>query len=107
MGAWTLWAGGDLVGEIRRAEPDQPWFFGTWHPTDFFQPYASLFQEELSMLESMEDDNRWDEWENCYQQVWDALLLKTPDGIEVAEWVLHVSSDEAWFRWLGEPFEAT
>ncbi|MGH1491747.1 MAG: hypothetical protein ACRBK7_20545 [Acidimicrobiales bacterium] len=93
MATWTPWAGADLGGEIRRAKPDQPWFFGAWHPTLSFQPYESLFEEELSFLDSM--DEMWDEWEQRYQLIRQVLLLKTPDGIDVAEWVLHVDGEEA------------
>ncbi len=104
MSTWTLLAGADVVGEIRDATPDQPWFIGTWRPTDHFQPYQPLFELELSLAESMED--RWSEWEECYQRIRQAMRLQNPDGIEVAEWILHIDGDKAWFRYELRPFSS-
>ncbi len=102
MGPWTLWAGEELVGEVVGAEPDQPWFFGAWQPTEAFEAYRSLFEEELSLLEAAEE--RWDEYDRCYGQIREALQLKTPAGSRVAEWILHVDGSQAWFRFEMEPF---
>ncbi|MFC1431439.1 hypothetical protein ACEZDB_12380 [Streptacidiphilus sp. N1-3] len=59
-----------------------------------------LFDRELVLVE--EEDN--DEWEAVADEIRQTMQLVAPAG-PVAEFLLHVDGDRAWFRWSDEPFE--
>ncbi|MFJ6982810.1 MULTISPECIES: hypothetical protein [unclassified Streptomyces] len=43
-------------------------------------------------------------WEAVYARIGEAVELVAPDG-PVAEFLLHIEDDRAWFRWNDEPFD--
>ncbi|GLZ29723.1 hypothetical protein Lesp02_19130 [Lentzea sp. NBRC 105346] len=100
MTVWHLRRGDELLGTITITDGDFPWLSGRFAPEPGFAEFAPLFAEELALLES-ED---WEAWEAAYDRISGQLTLVAPDG-PVAEFLLHVQGDEAWFRWSDEPFD--
>jgi hypothetical protein len=43
-------------------------------------------------------------WEAAYDRIRQAVRLLAPDGRPVAEFLLHIDGDDAWWRWSDEPF---
>ncbi|MET8704673.1 hypothetical protein ABZW10_38325 [Kitasatospora sp. NPDC004723] len=97
---WRLLQEDGLVGEIVIEEADFPWLSGRFEATPAFAAWRPLFDRELALLEA-ED---WDQWEPVIDQICGNLLLAAPTG-PVAEFLLHIDGDQAWFRWTNEPFE--
>jgi hypothetical protein len=58
-------------------------------------------REELSAGDSEEG---WQRWERLYDPIRENLTLVAPTG-PVAEFLLHVEGDTAWFRWADTPFD--
>jgi hypothetical protein len=101
---WRLVRGETLVGEIHITGGDFPWLNGRFAPTDAFGDVQALFEEELALVDP-EGEIDVDAWESVYQQITDALTLLEPNGTPVAEFLLHISGEDAWFRWSDEPFD--
>jgi hypothetical protein len=59
-----------------------------------------LFQRELALLE--EED--LDEWDRVVGEISETLELVAPAG-PVAEFLLHIDGERAWFRWSDVPFD--
>lgn len=97
---WRLLRQDELAGEIVIEKGDFPWLSGRFVATLAFAEWRPLFDRELALME----EEAWDEWERIVDQVCNNLLLATPSG-PVAEFLLHIEGDQAWFRWSDEPFE--
>ncbi|MEU5983179.1 hypothetical protein [Streptomyces sp. NPDC047434] len=98
---------GTPVGGITVEEADFPWLSGTFAPGPGFAAVKHLFAREIELLGPvMEEasDEQVDAWEAAYDAVRAAVTLESPSG-PVAEFLLHVDGDQAWFRWNDEPFE--
>jgi hypothetical protein len=99
---WRLYAGDDLIADLVVTEADFPWLYSRFVPLGDCAAVRSLFDEELRLLE-LDDDV--DAWESAYREVTRAVALAAPDGRRVPAFLLHVSGDEAWWRWSDEPFD--
>ncbi|MEU0394347.1 hypothetical protein ABZ208_16490 [Streptomyces sp. NPDC006208] len=100
----VLGAAGDAVGDIVIDEADFPWLHGRFVPGPGFATVEPLFHRELELLERYdEDETAGEEWEAVYADIGRAVSLVSPTG-PVAEFLLHIEGDRAWFRWSDEPF---
>lgn len=98
---------GTLVGEIAVQEVDFPWLAGAFAPGPGFAEVKPLFAREIELLGPVMEEashEQVDAWERAYDAVQAAVTLESPSG-PVAEFLLHVDGDQAWFRWSDEPFE--
>lgn len=103
---WCLYGGGELLAELEVTGPDQPWLEGRVTPRPAFEEVRPLFDEELAVLTQMDGrDDGVEAWEATYRRVVEVVELAKPDGRRVAEFLLHVDGDRAWWRWSDEPFE--
>ncbi|GAA2215669.1 hypothetical protein GCM10009850_111370 [Nonomuraea monospora] len=98
---WRVLCGDELCGEIVVGDMDMPWMHGTFVAGPAFAKVKPLFDRELELLEQDDDDP--EAWEAAYDQVAQAVRLISPRG-PVAEFLLHIEGDRAWFRWSDEPF---
>ncbi|MEE1827334.1 hypothetical protein PUR61_34855 [Streptomyces sp. BE20] len=97
---WQLLKKGEVVGEIVIEDADFPWLSGRFLPAPGFAAVKPLFDRELVLVEEEE----MGEWEAVTDEIRRTLELAAPAG-PVAEFLLHVDGDRAWFRWSDEPFE--
>jgi hypothetical protein len=98
---WKLYAGDDLAADLVVTRGDFPWLVARVEHRPGFESVRSLFDEEWAATQA-ED---WDRAERSYRAVNDATRLVDPQGVAVAEFLLHVQGDQAWWRWSYEPFE--
>jgi hypothetical protein len=98
---WRLCRGEELLGEIHLQDGDFPWVHGIFRPRPAFAEVKPWFDEELELVES---DRNMKAWDAVYDRITNSLSLVAPDG-PVAEFLLHIRGDEAWFRWSDEPFD--
>ncbi|MEU5099598.1 hypothetical protein [Streptomyces sp. NPDC020996] len=96
---WQLRRGEQVVGEILIEEGDFPWLSGRFVPAEGFAEVKPLFERELELVE--EED--LDEWDEVVREIGEQLQLVAPAG-PVAEFLLHIDGERAWFRWSDEPF---
>ncbi|MFJ7073815.1 hypothetical protein [Streptomyces sp. NPDC098781] len=101
-GVWRVRGGEELVGDIHIDEADFPWLSGHFTPGPGFDAVRDLFARELALMEP-DTDEAWEEWEAAYDEIRRRVSLTSPDG-PVAEFLLHIDGDRAWFRWSEEPF---
>ncbi|CCK25306.1 hypothetical protein BN159_0927 [Streptomyces davaonensis JCM 4913] len=99
---WQIRSGDDSVGAISIDEADFPWLSGHFTPGPAYAAVRELFARELALLERV--DEHVEEWEAAYAEIERRVTLSSPDG-PVAEFLLHIDGDRAWFRWSEEPFE--
>ncbi|WTR19158.1 hypothetical protein OG565_18710 [Streptomyces sp. NBC_00138] len=97
---WRLRRGEEVVGEILVEEGDFPWLSGRFVPTAGFAEVKPLFERELALTE--EEDR--DEWDSVVGEINVKLQLVAPAG-PVAEFLLHVEGERAWFRWIDDPVD--
>ncbi|WP_369141784.1 hypothetical protein [Streptomyces sp. R44] len=97
---WRLMRQEQLFGEIVIDEADFPWLNGRFVPTPTFIEMKPWFDESLGRLEAEE----YEQFDDAYDRIADTLSLVAPSS-PVAEFLLHISDDRAWFRWSDEPFE--
>lgn len=97
---WQLLRQEELLGEIVIDEADFPWLRGRFVPTPRFAEVKPWFDEWLALVEA-ED---YEQFDDAYDRIANALSLVAPSG-PVAEYLLHIDGDRAWFRWSDEPFE--
>jgi hypothetical protein len=103
---WTLRRKREVLGTIEIRGGDFPWLSGQWVATAGFDDVRALFQRELELVEGPELDGKVDEWEDAYRDIWrQGVRVYRPEGTAVPEFLLHISGDEAWFRWSDEAFE--
>ncbi|MDF2711105.1 MAG: hypothetical protein K0R62_6757 [Nonomuraea muscovyensis] len=98
---WRLMRQDELVGEITIEDADGPWLSGRFVAGPAFPDLEPLFQQELVLLDTLDED--YERWETIYGKITRAARLVAPHG-PVAEFLLHVQDGEAWFRWSDEPF---
>ncbi|WP_345593000.1 hypothetical protein [Streptomyces marokkonensis] len=94
---------GAEVGEILIDEADFPWLSGRFRAGPAFDAVQDLFARELALVER-DDEGHWEEWETVYAEIERRVRLVSPDG-PVAEFLLHIEGERAWFRWSDEPFQ--
>jgi hypothetical protein len=99
--AWRLYAGDELVADLVVSGGDFPWLHATVEQKPGFECYRELFAKELAASEA----EQWSAAAIFYNRIRSELRLAQPDGGGVAEFLLHVDGDEAWWRWDDEPFE--
>ncbi|MGV9455252.1 hypothetical protein [Streptomyces sp. NPDC003635] len=99
---WQVRGGDGPVGEIRIDEADFPWLSGRFTPGPGYASVRELFARELALLDRL--DEHVEEWEAVHAEIARRVRLASPDG-PVAEFLLHIDGDRAWFRWSDEPFE--
>lgn len=96
---FRLYRGDDLLGLIQLVPElcDFPWYGGLLDPEPAFAPYASLFQQELQLLE----DERMDEWGQVLAQIEGPglSLVSLKSGTRVTGFLLHIEGMEV--RWRG------
>ncbi|MEU0409516.1 hypothetical protein ABZ307_17095 [Streptomyces griseorubiginosus] len=101
--AWRVRSGADAVGEILIDDIDFPWLSGRFTAGPAFETVRELFARELALMD-LDDEERWEEWEQIYDEITRRVSLLAPDG-PVPEYLLHIEGDRAWFRWSDEPFD--
>ncbi|MFD8431745.1 MULTISPECIES: hypothetical protein [Streptomyces] len=94
---------GAEIGEILIEGADFPWLSGRFRAGPAYGAVRDLFARELALAER-DDAGHWAEWETVYAEIERRVRLVSPDG-PVAEFLLHIEGDRAWFRWSDEPFE--
>jgi hypothetical protein len=102
---WHLRRGEEVLGEITITEADFPWLRGSFIARAGFAEVAPLFTEEIALGEVTLDSDRVadiEAWEAAYERITNTMSLAAPSG-PVAEFLLHIEEDEAWFRWSEEP----
>ncbi|MFC9327351.1 hypothetical protein [Kitasatospora sp. NPDC057015] len=99
---WRLKRREELIGEIAIDGADFPWLNGKFVPGPAFGEVKSWFDESLALLDAEE----YERFDDSYQRIASTLSLVAPSG-QVAEFLLHISDDRAWFRWSDEPFDVT
>ncbi|MEV5486864.1 hypothetical protein AB0L47_02390 [Streptomyces bobili] len=100
---WYVRHGEEQVGEIVIDDADFPWLSGRFRPGPAYDAVEPLFTRELALVEG-DLDRDTEEWEAVYAEIGRRVALHSPDG-PVAEFLLHIRGDRAWFRWSDEPFE--
>ncbi|GGX76073.1 hypothetical protein GCM10010358_33100 [Streptomyces minutiscleroticus] len=101
---WCVRSGDVPVGEIAIDGGDFPWLAGRFTAGPGFAAVAPLFARDIELTE-LDDDARWDEWEQVHEEIRRTVSLSSPAG-PVPEFLLHVEGDRARFRWSDEPFAA-
>ncbi|MGF1432323.1 hypothetical protein [Kitasatospora sp. LaBMicrA B282] len=101
---WRLVRGEECIGEIEVDGSDFPWMSGRFRPAPGFDEVRPLFERELALLDDPVAGADSDEWEAVVEEIGSLLRLVGPAG-PVAEFLLHVDGDRAWFRWSDEPFD--
>lgn len=105
-GVWRLEHDQELLGEIEILDQDFPWLSGRFTAQPAFTRFKPLFDRELQLLAPESDDPaKWHAWESAYDAIAEALTLIDNAGNPVAEFLLHIEDDQAWFRWSDEPFD--
>ncbi|WP_055586709.1 hypothetical protein [Peterkaempfera griseoplana] len=97
---WRLVRQEELVGEILVEEADQPWLRGRFVPSTAFFAVEPLFTRSHALSEA-ED---WEAFEEAYDEITKTMSLVSPSG-PVAEFLLHIHDEKAWFRWSDEQFD--
>ncbi|GAB3173659.1 hypothetical protein GCM10027059_45080 [Myceligenerans halotolerans] len=100
---WTLHHSGEAIGTITIDGGDFPWLEGAFEPHPGFAQFQPLFDRELELIHA-DLPEQVPTWESLYDQITRQLSLHDPDG-PVAEYLLHIEGDRAWFRWSDTPFE--
>ncbi|MGW0598771.1 hypothetical protein ACWD11_16675 [Streptomyces sp. NPDC002776] len=99
---WHIRSGDEPVGEIAIDDADFPWLSGRFTPGPGYASVRDLFARELALVARV--DEEVEEWEAAYDEIRRRVSLSSPDG-PVAEFLLHIEGDRAWFRWSDEPLE--
>lgn len=99
---WTLYRGDAVIADLVVNGGDFPWLNADVHPYAGFEDVRPLFDEELRLLDDV--DSHVEAWEAAYEKVRATVTLRYPDGSEVPEFLLHIDSGEAWWRWSDEAF---
>ncbi|AZM73871.1 hypothetical protein D1J63_02075 [Streptomyces sp. KPB2] len=94
---------GTEIGEILIEDADFPWLSGRFRAGPAFDAVRGLFARELALAERDGAGHRA-EWETVCAEIGRRVRLVSPDG-PVAEFLLHIDGDRAWFRWSDAPFE--
>ncbi|WP_399893908.1 hypothetical protein ACGH7X_36305 [Streptomyces sp. BBFR51] len=92
---------GAEIGEILIEDADFPWLSGRFRAGPAYGAVHDLFVRELALAER-DDAGHWTQWEAVYAEIERRVRLVSPDG-PVAEFLLHIKGERAWFRWSDEP----
>lgn len=103
VSVWRLLDGGTEVARLVVTDTDFPWLYATVEPTPDFERLRPLFEEQLRLADDAFDDP--DAFDEVCRSLHERLALIHPDGWAVAEFLLHVEDDTAWWRWSAEPFD--
>ncbi|PPS80529.1 hypothetical protein [Streptomyces sp. MH60] len=90
------------IGEILIDDADFPWLSGRFRAGPAYGAVRELFARELALAEA-DDAEHGARWEAAYAEIERRVRLVSPDG-PVAEFLLHIKGDRAWFRWSDDPF---
>lgn len=93
---------GSVVAGLIVTGGDFPWLHARVDAREGFAGLRPLFAEQLRQLDRIDDDAGG--WEKAYGAVRNAVTLHDPQGRAVAEFLLHVDGDGAWWRWADQPF---
>ncbi|MFC0554544.1 hypothetical protein ACFFHJ_26985 [Planotetraspora thailandica] len=96
---WELRRGGEILGEVRVNDADFPWLSGEFVAHAGFAEVEPLFAAELALMKEDEEPD-WNEWEAAYDRISEQMQLIDPDGKQVADFILHIEGQDAWFRWI-------
>jgi hypothetical protein len=99
---WRLVRGDELLAELVVTDADFPWLNARVRPAAGFAGVRPLFDDELRRLEDLDEEP--EQWEAAYRSIREVVRLLTPDGRAVAEFLLHIEGENAWWRWSDEPF---
>jgi hypothetical protein len=99
---WQVVHGDELLAELVVTGGDFPWLKAQVRPAARFVEVQPLFEDELRRLDHLDEDPA--PWEAAYDRIRQAVRLLAPDGRTVAEFLLHIDGDDAWWRWSDEPF---
>ncbi|MFI6602988.1 hypothetical protein ACIBHX_42655 [Nonomuraea sp. NPDC050536] len=102
---WRLMRGDDLLGVISVENGDFPWLSGRFSAESGFDEVKPWFDRELELVDA-DGELDVEAWEEIYSRIEQTVTLVGPSG-PVPEFLLHISGDEAWFRWSNEPFSKT
>ncbi|MEU3418828.1 hypothetical protein AB0F39_09825 [Streptomyces murinus] len=97
---WRVRSGAEPVGEIVLDEAGFPWLHGAFTPASGFAAVRDLFARELVLMDEEDREGA----DLVYEEIRRRITLTSPEG-PVAEFLLHIEGDRAWFRWSHEPFE--
>jgi hypothetical protein len=101
---WRLLYRGNEVATFMVVDSDFPWLYGKVYPSPRFAEVRSVFDEEITLINTDPDDERWDE---IYERIREEFRLVAPDDIVVPEFLLHIDGEDAWWRWSDTPFDST
>lgn len=90
---WRLMSGNTLVGTISVDDSDMPWLRGRFSPEPAFSQFKPWFDEINTLVEAEE----FERFDDVYDRIENALTFVSPSG-PVAEFLLHIDQDRAWFR---------
>ena len=107
---WRLIYRGEEVAALEVVDGDFPWLIATVHPRPRFAEVRAVFDAEASRVrdgtEGGWDDDVVERWEQAHARIRSDFDLVRPDGVTVAEFLLHIDGDEASWRWSEVPFDA-
>jgi len=97
---------GGLLADLIVTDADFPWLTARLESTPAFEVVRPLFIAELaaSGVEPGDEAPDWEAADTAYEQIRAATVLHAPGG-PVAEFLMHVRGNEAWWRWSDEPFD--
>ncbi|MFJ4466657.1 hypothetical protein ACIP2X_03965 [Streptomyces sp. NPDC089424] len=96
--SWYVSSAEGRVGEIAVDDSDFPWLAGRFVAGPAFTAVRDLFARELALAQR-DGERHWQEWETVYDEIRRRVSLSSPDG-PVADFLLHIEGDRAWFRWI-------
>lgn len=87
-----------LLGTLRQYDSDFPWINCKFEPTEAFHQFKHLFNDELECMDR--EPFNIEEWDEAYSKIIDLNfeLIDLTSGNLIAEFLLHIKNDEAWFR---------
>jgi hypothetical protein len=100
---WQLHHGDVVVADLHVTDGDLPWLNARVVRREGFEAVAGLFEEELRLLEEI--DVEAEAWTAAYGAIRAQTRLTDPRGADVREYLLHISGEDAWWRWSDEPFD--
>jgi hypothetical protein len=93
---WQLRRGDEPIADLVVVGADYPWLQAHVEPAPAFDEVKHVFADDLAQLESDEDDT----WPTAGDQIRTTFTLITPAGTPVADFLLHIDGESAWWRWL-------
>ncbi|CAM5334865.1 MULTISPECIES: hypothetical protein [Streptomyces] len=91
------------VADLHVDGSDFPWLTAAFRPLAPYEEHRPLFVRLADLSETEE----WEAFDACWSELNRTLALHTPEGVPVADFLLHVEDDDsrASFRWIDEPAE--